>query len=194
LETLRNAARDWCREGQDYRWRIFLFLYGLFLAWKISFRPETFTPVDFLELGIHELGHVVFMPFGEWIGVLGGSLAQLLAPLYGVWQFLRQKDFFAAAFAVGWLGESLGNLSVYIGDARAQELPLANLFGGDPIHDWNYLLGSVNRLGMDTKYALLVRGLGLLCVLAFLWTGGWMLWQMYLHAKEEGREEEKTGA
>jgi len=189
LENFRESARDWCREGHDYRWRILFLLYGVFLAWKISLRPETFTPIDFLDLGIHELGHVLFMPFGEWIGVLGGSLTQILAPIYGIWQFLRQRDFFAASFAIAWLGESLGNLSVYIGDARSQELPLANLFGGDPIHDWNYLLSSVNRLGMDTKYALLVRGLGLACVLAFLWTGTWMLWQMYCH----GEEEKKVG-
>ena len=28
----------------------------------------------------HEAGHVLFMPFGEWLTVLGGTLGQLLMP------------------------------------------------------------------------------------------------------------------
>jgi hypothetical protein len=84
-------------------------------------------------------------------------------------------------------GESLGNLSVYIGDARKQELPLANLFGGDPIHDWNYLLGSVDRLQLDIVYAMRVRFLGILCVLAFLWIGGWLLRKIWAQPGKAGR-------
>ncbi|MGZ3700872.1 MAG: hypothetical protein ACXWP1_03315 [Bdellovibrionota bacterium] len=140
--------------------------------------PELFTPIDWLDLALHEMGHVIFAPFGEWIGVAGGSIAQLLAPIAGSWQFLRQRDYFGAAFALGWLGESLANLSVYIGDARKQELPLANLFGGDPIHDWNYLLSSMNRLAQDQAYARRVQALGVLLAASYLWLGGWLLWKM----------------
>jgi hypothetical protein len=175
-KEMQADAREWCREEGRALWpRLPLLAYGLFLLWKVARRPDIFTPFDFLNLGIHELGHIVCMPLGQWIGIAGGSLAQVAAPLFGVWQFLRQRDYFAAAFSLAWLGESLGNLSVYIGDARRQELPLANLFGGDPIHDWNYLLGSMDRLQLDIVYAMRVRFLGILCVLAFLWIGVWFI-------------------
>jgi hypothetical protein len=175
FEEMRADAVEWCGEERSIAMRLPLMAYGIFLLWKIAFRPDFFTPIDFLDLGIHELGHLVAMPFGEWIGIAGGSTAQVLAPIFGVWQFLRQRDYFGAAFALGWLGESLGNLSVYIGDARKQELPLANLFGGDPIHDWNYLLSSMNRLSKDHVYSMRVRALGLLLAGAFLWLGFWLL-------------------
>jgi hypothetical protein len=183
--SLRERAEAWCREGRSFGWRAPLLAYGLFLAFKVTADSHLFTPVDFLDLGIHELGHVVLMPFGQWIGVAGGSLAQVLAPLYGIWQFLRQQDYFAAAFGLGWLGESLHNLSIYIGDARRQELPLANLFGGDPIHDWNYLLGSLHLLAADARIAGAVRALAFFCVIAFLWTGSWLVVRM-LRAKVGG--------
>jgi hypothetical protein len=176
--VFKQDAIDWCAEDRSIFPRLPLLAYGIFLLWKTAFHPELFTPIDFLDLGIHELGHIVCMPFGEWIGIAGGSLAQIVAPGFGVWQFLRQRDYFAAAFALGWLGESLANLSVYIGDARAQELPLANLFGGDPIHDWNYLLASMNRLGSDTAYAHRVQGLGFLFAIAFVWIGSWLIWKI----------------
>lgn len=175
----KEDALAWCREDRSVSARLPLLAYGVFLLWKITFRPDLFTPIDFLNLGIHELGHVVAMPLGEWIGIAGGSLAQLAVPVYGIWQFLHQRDYFASAFGFAWLGESLGNLSVYIADARKQELPLANLFGGDPIHDWNYLLGEANRLAYDNVYALRVRFLGFTSVIVFLWLGVWLLRKMW---------------
>jgi hypothetical protein len=174
-----NDALEWCGEERSVLARLPVFTYGVFLLWKVALHPDLFTPFDFLDLGIHEMGHVAFSPFGQWLGIAGGSIAQLLAPLFGAWQFLRQRDYFAAAFALAWLGESLGNLSVYIADSRAQELPLANLFGGDPIHDWNYLLTTTHHLAQDHVYALRVQVLGFLFVAAFIWLGGWLLIQIF---------------
>lgn len=179
LNELKADIDAWCTEGRSVVARLPLYAYGVFLLWKTALHPELFTPVDWLNLGVHELGHVVFGIGGEWIGVAGGSLAQLLAPAFGAWQFLRQRDYFGAAFALGWLGESLANLSVYIADARKQELPLANLFGGDPIHDWGYLLASVNKLAMDATYAKRVQALGVLFVIFYLWCGGRLLLRMW---------------
>jgi hypothetical protein len=178
LHELKADADAWCAEDRSALARVPLLLYGIFLLWKTALHPEVFTPVDWLDLAVHEMGHVVFMPLGQWLGVAGGSIAQLVAPLFGAWQFLRQRDYFAAAFALGWLGESLANLSVYINDARAQDLPLANLFGGDPIHDWNFLLASVNRLASDHAYALRVRTLGFFFAALFVWQGSRLLWKM----------------
>ena len=79
-----------------------------------------------------------------------------------------------------WLGESLLNLSIYVADARKQELPLVNMFGGDPIHDWNFLLGSLNKLSSDLRYAAGFRFVGFLSTVIFLWAGSWLIWQIFL--------------
>ena len=177
--SLQEDALEWCSEDRSIFYRTPLIAYGLFLLWKIFAHNEIFTPLDFLNLGIHELGHVAFRPLGEWMGIAGGSIAQVVAPIYGIWQFIRQRDYFASAFSLAWLGESLDNLSIYIGDARKQELPLVNVFGGDPLHDWNYLLASGNLLHMDNTYALRVRILAFVMVASFLWLGLWLLQKMW---------------
>ena len=157
MDEIRERAKAWCGEDRNYWVRLPLLVYGVYILVKILSNDNTRSPLGQICFGIHELGHIVTMPFGQWIGVAGGSLAQVLAPLFGIWQFLRQEDFFGAAFCLSWLAESLLDLSFYIGDARAMDLPLANLFAGDPIHDWNYLLGSMHLLNWDVRLAGLTR-------------------------------------
>ncbi|AKU91648.1 hypothetical protein [Vulgatibacter incomptus] len=131
-----------------------------------------------LDLGIHELGHIIFAPFGRFVGVLGGSLAQVMAPLASVAVFLRQRDYFGISFCFLWLGASLHELARYVGDARAQELPLVSPFGGEPIHDWHYLLATVGALRLDTALAALLRLGAVGSIATFLVAGGWLLVQM----------------
>ena len=50
-----------------------------------------------------------------------------------LWIFQRQEDYFAHSVAACWLGTSLFNMATYIGDARAQVLPLVSPFGGEDI-------------------------------------------------------------
>src|SRR5688500_14433406 len=47
----------------------------------------------------HEAGHVIFMPFGEFLMVLGGSLFQLMVPAFFIAYFARRRDYFAVCFA-----------------------------------------------------------------------------------------------
>ena len=54
-----------------------LAVYGWFLATH----PGHFGFVDNIDLAIHETGHLVFAPFGEFMNVLGGTLFQLIVPL-----------------------------------------------------------------------------------------------------------------
>lgn len=106
--------------------------------------PGVWHFLDAVDLIIHEAGHPIFGLFGAWIGILGGSLMQLLVPLVFVGYFLARYDLFAAGVVAMWLAQSITNLSVYVGDAQAMTLPL--LGGEAVIHDWNYLLGSVGLL------------------------------------------------
>jgi hypothetical protein len=111
-----------------------------------------------LTLAVHEGGHLLFSPFGQWLMIAGGSLTQVLAPVVAALLLLRQGDRYGVAVVGTWLAYSLTNLSEYVGDARAMALQLVG-FSDDPIHDWHYLLGSMHLLPYDTRLALLVRDL-----------------------------------
>ena len=103
-----------------------------------------------VNLVFHEAGHLLFRPFGDFMSVLGGSLLQLLVPLAFLLSFLlRQRDPFAAAAGLWWLGQSLMDLAPYIHDAQAQRmLLLGGVSGGDVpgYHDWNNVLGRLGSL------------------------------------------------
>ena len=103
------------------------------------------TLLDGVDLAIHETGHLVFGPFGEFIGFAGGTLFQLIMPLTFVGYFVRRGDQHAASVALWWVGQNCGHIAVYAADARAQELPLVG--GGE--HDWAYLLGRLGWLRHD---------------------------------------------
>jgi hypothetical protein len=119
--------------------------------------------LDDVDLAIHEAGHIVFSPFGDVVAALGGSLFQTLVPAVFVVYFLRARQRFAAAITMGWVAVNLVNVSRYISDARAQELPL--LGGENVIHDWWYVLISWDLLASDLAIG---RGVHLCAALVFI--------------------------
>lgn len=120
--------------------------------------PGHYGLFDYVDLGIHETGHIVFGPFGEFIGALGGTLLQLLFPLCFVWYFWRRGDRHAATVAGWWVAQNFWNVAVYVQDAQAEELPLV----GGGVHDWAYLLGELGLLEHDHFMGQLVRFIGIL--------------------------------
>jgi hypothetical protein len=118
--------------------------------------------LDNVDLPIHETGHLVFGPFGEFIGFAGGTIMQLLFPLIFVIYFVRRGDRHSASVALWWVAQNCGNVATYIADARAQELPLVG--GGE--HDWFYLLSATGHLSSDLVIAHRVRVIGWLLLLA----------------------------
>jgi hypothetical protein len=136
---------------------LLLLAYGLYdLA-----HPGRGTLLDGVDLAIHETGHLVFAPFGEFIGFAGGTLFQLIMPLTFVVYFVRRSDRHAASVALWWVGQNCGHIAWYVADARAQELPLVG--GGE--HDWNYLLGELRLLAQDQTIARAIVVTGVLLVL-----------------------------
>lgn len=133
-------------------------LYGLFYI----LTPSHYGLLDHLDLAIHETGHLVFSPFGEFFTALGGTLLQLLLPAAFVWYFRRRGDRFAAGVALWWVAQNCLNIAVYVQDAQDQELPLVG--GGE--HDWAYLLGELGWLAHDQLVGQLVRVGGILLFLA----------------------------
>jgi hypothetical protein len=140
------------------------------------------TPFAGITLGVHEAGHIVFAPFGELLSVAGGSIMQLAAPVIVAALFLRQREYFGITVALAWLSMSLSNLATYIGDARAQDLPLVSIGNGDPIHDWHFLLGHFGMLAQDHALARLARFLSVVALLFAIGWGAWLLNAMRLSA------------
>jgi hypothetical protein len=122
------------------------------------FFPSHYGLLDSVDLAIHETGHLVFGLFGEFIGILGGTLMQLLLPIAFAISFYRKGDRHAATVAIWWVAQNLWSIARYIGDAQAQELPLV----GAGEHDWAYLLEETGLLEHDHVMALLVRIAGFL--------------------------------
>jgi hypothetical protein len=147
--------------------------------------PEAGSFLDGIDLAIHETGHLVFALFGEVIQFAGGTLFQLIVPATFTWYFARQRDRHAASVALWWVAQNLWNISVYVRDARVQELPLVG--GGE--HDWAYLLGHFNLLAHDQGIGRSVHALGtLLCLVAII---GGVLAALQVPSDSDGEEEQK---
>lgn len=127
------------------RARIGLTLLLAVYGFRLLLHPGGGSLMDGVDLPIHETGHLVFGPFGEFLQFLGGTLFQLIMPAAFVVYFTRRGDRHAASVALWWVAQSFWNISVYVRDARAQQLPLVG--GGE--HDWAYLLGRLGWLRHD---------------------------------------------
>lgn len=140
-----------------------------------------------LTIGPHEMGHLLFMPFGELMMFLGGSVWQVLPfVLLGLWGIFVRNDKAGALLMFMLTGHSLLNLSVYIADAQERDLDL--ILGMDPSHhDWWNILQMVGLLEHDDTIAMTVRVLGVLIILATTVGGVWnaLRWRPTRYAKQE---------
>jgi hypothetical protein len=148
---------------------VLLAIYGL--ACVRSLGQGSF--LDRVDLIAHEAGHLLFGYFGEFMLVIGGTLGQLLVPAGIAIYFATRREFFSASVVLFWVGQSLLNVSVYLKDAAAMELPLVSLGGGDSIHDWNWLLLKFNVLAYDQTIGNIVVVAGVLVILASIGLGGY---------------------
>jgi hypothetical protein len=130
------------------------------------------------NLVFHEAGHVLFMPFGRFMTVLGGSLFQFALPLVLAIAFLRQRNSFGAAVCTWWAGENLLDVAPYIADARALTLVLLGGRTGAEVqgHDWEYLLATLGWMRFDRAIGLGAHRLGLLMMIgALAWSAVYLV-------------------
>lgn len=147
-----------------------LLLLLLILKWSYTLlSPVLEIPwiiLDSANLLIHEAGHFIFFLLGEFIGMLGGSLLQLLIPVvFGIY-FAQRMSWFALFFCLFWLGDNFTNVARYIMDSRAQQLPLIGGEGSN--HDWNWLLTRMNVLPYDLAIGNVVYFFGAICIVISL--------------------------
>jgi len=140
-------------------------IYGIVCAAS----PGTYRFLDQVDLVFHEAGHMIFGFFGEFIGILGGSIMQVLIPATVAGYFFFHRQLYSAAVTLFWVGQSLFNVSVYAKDARARVLPLL----GDDIsaHDWRNILSRLHLLNWDQVIGNLIYLLGLLALVASILGG-----------------------
>jgi len=132
-----------------------------------------------INLPFHEFGHVLFMPFGRFMMILGGSLFQILLPLGLMFAFvLKQRDTFAGSIMLWWCGQSFIDLSPYIRDAQYRALPLVG-GGGEEPHDWGNLLTMMNLLESTYTIANGCFALGCIIIISALAWGAFLLKKQY---------------
>lgn len=127
------------------KWYLSFVLIPLAVYFILS-RGE-YTLIDNIDLIIHEAGHFFFMFFGDFIQMAGGTLMQIIFPLFIAWYFYRNGYRMGVQLFIFWLGQNLINISVYAADANKMKL---KLIGGR--HDWLYLL---NKLGLRQEADLI---------------------------------------
>ena len=129
--------------------RFVMFSAAVLIAALVVVSFEFVPILDHINLAFHEAGHPIFGLFGTLMGWLGGTLAQFVFPLATTFHFARSGQWLSAAACAIWGFENLRYVAFYLGDARAQALPLVG--GGE--HDWAYLLGRFGMLEQDTAIA-----------------------------------------
>ena len=134
---------------------------SLYFFW-CAYDPQQWHLIDGVNLVIHEAGHLVFSPLGEFMMIAGGSLFQVIMPAMFVSYFWYYGKYYSAALVFFWVGQSILNVSVYAGDSLDLQLPL--LGGQDSVHDWNYMLSSLNLLPATAKIAAAIRLLGTIVI------------------------------
>jgi hypothetical protein len=82
----------WCKGKFPY-FRALLLLYFVYILFRYLSNPDYNSFFNGLNLGIHELGHFIFSPFGEFMHFLGGSLTEIIFPIIGILMFYFQKDY-----------------------------------------------------------------------------------------------------
>lgn len=151
----------------NYPKLIFAALATIYFLW-VAKNPAQGSFLDLIDLPIHETGHLLFRPFGEFLMVAGGSLFQVIFPAVFVGYFVWQRSFYSAAMVLFWVGQSILNVFVYASDAVAMQLVLTSGFTGSEgsFHDWNYILDKFNLLGSTRTITGIIRFIGTATIIA----------------------------
>jgi hypothetical protein len=143
-----------------------------------------------ITLTIHEAGHVIFIPFGEFMTIAGGSIFQVFLPFaIAVAFFVKNRDPFGAAVCLWWTGMSIIDLAPYIYDAlNPQLILLGGHTGEDGPHDWIYLFEELGGLQHSQRYGRAVHSFGMLVgLLAWIWGAlvVWFAWQRHRNPSDD---------
>jgi len=171
---------------------LFFFVWGWRLyAMDIADAGINASFMHLIVLPLHEAGHLLFIPFGRFMTILGGSLMQVMLPLVLMASFVfgfggSRRDNVAASLMLWWAAMSLIDLAPYIWDAFD---PKMMLLGGQTGaesdgHDWQNMLGDLGLIKRAHLIAGIAHNLGLVVMLAACAWGAALL---YLQVKRRDR-------
>lgn len=167
IGIIRMAITNTALKEQIKNWALSLFLIPWAAYFLINYGK--YTLLDHINLIIHEAGHFFFMFFGSLIHAAGGTLMQIIFPLFLAFYFLRHGYRPGVQLFIFWLGQNLINISVYAADANKLKLPIL----GNGKHDWLYMLGRFKLLESADMVGGIFFGLA---VLVFIWAILTPLW------------------
>ena len=141
--------------------------FTVYFLW-CALAPENAMFMHLINLPIHEAGHVFFRIFGEFMGIAGGSLFQIIVPVVFFGYFIYHKKPFSASIVLFWVGENFLDVYVYASDAVVMQLPLLSGLTGSEggFHDWNYLLTETNLLSSTQLISKMLRFSGTIIIVA----------------------------
>ena len=189
LERLLQAPEG--ASGLDFYGRLIAYIFFLVWGWRLYAMDLSEAEINnsfmhLVVLPIHEAGHVLFIPLGKFMTILGGSLFQVLLPLILMASFVygfggSRRDNFAAALMLWWAAMAIIDVAPYIWDAYD---PKMMLLGGktgaeSDGHDWQNILGDLGLIGRAHLIAGIAHTLGLIVMLAAGAWGGALLYFQY---------------
>lgn len=127
---------------------------------------------------IHEFGHVLFWPFGEFMHLLGGSLFQAALPLvFGGIFLAKNRDPFAAAVMLWWSAVAVMDIAPYVYDAQMpQHVLLSGRTGDTGSHDFIDVLGDLGLLHRAQAVGHITHAFGVAMLIASLAWAAVMVW------------------
>ncbi len=153
-------------ERLDSRQRAGLAGAAILVLAVLSHRRDFVPVLGLVDLGFHELGHLLTYWLPDLVTASMGSITQVAVPAGLAVYFAKwREEVPSATLMVAWAGSSARNVAVYIGDAPTERL---QLIGGD--HDWAFIFHRLDAMTMAPRVADLVGFLGSMTIaVAFLW-------------------------
>jgi hypothetical protein len=130
---------------------------------------------------IHEFGHLLFSPFGEFMHNLGGALFQAGLPLiFGGIFLARNRDPFAAAVMLWWSAVAVMDTAPYMYDAQLpQHILLTGRTGDTGAHDFIDVLGDLGLLHRAQAVGRIAHAFGIAMLAAALGWAAAIVWMQF---------------
>jgi hypothetical protein len=156
--------------AQFIAWLVFYALLYFYLGLHFS----DMTPIDNVDLVVHEAGHLLFSYFGQTLYVWGGTIFQLLVPLLLAASFAWRQHLPGVVFSSVAFFHNCLYVATYMRDALLLELPLVTVGGGEAEHDWVRIFSDLGVLPHALEIGSAMRWFGWCGLIA---TMGWFCWR-----------------
>lgn len=179
IQEALDDARDWAR-GRFWPAYGVLLLILVYIE-ILKLRDVTRWTIFYgITLGFHEMGHLLFSWAPHLVTATMGSVFQLAVPIVVIVLFYRQPDYFGVSVGGFWLSYAMFELSAYVADARARDLPLVGFASQEDLeHDWGYILGTLHMLPFDHFFGFLLKAGAAIIGIASCALAIWLLKMMF---------------